>query len=229
MRTAWLLALVLLAAPARARPAYLDVPSKIVLVGATRVGERVPVLVVLPPTGASAEAELGSLRAHVGVGAYVALVPAGVPARPDYDGAFGAYLDAYAARIDADLERALRERPEVDPARIYLAGFSLGGDLAWSLLLREPSRFAGALVIGSGCSAKLSHRTAEALKERDVHVVFVAGDLDPRRAGTARALAAATKAGVTASVIHHDGGHELRADGTLDAAFTALFRPTTRP
>jgi predicted esterase len=220
-----LLILVLVAvavAPARsrARLAYLDVPAAIVRVGGASVA-RLPLLIVLPPTGTAAAAEYGSFAPHVKLADYAVILPAGVPARADYAD-FHDYVSAFEVRIDADVRRARAQLP-IDETRVYLAGFSLGGDLAWAMLVRHPERYRGALVLGSGCSVSLSRRAAAALRERDARVVLGVGDDDTRRAGMARAEADAHAAAISTRRLRYAGGHALPVDAVLDDAFRALF------
>ncbi len=59
-------------------------------------------------------------------------------------------------------------RYPVDEKRIFLGGYSMGGDLSWALALRRPQRYAGALVMGSRCSwrAPESMKTLAKLQRR---------------------------------------------------------------
>lgn len=57
-------------------------------------------------------------------------------------------------RLVADL----RERPGVDPARVYVTGLSMGGFGAWDLALRRPEWVAALLPLCGGADPHLAHR-----------------------------------------------------------------------
>ena len=200
---------------------YLDVPATLRVVGSAPAGERLPLLIVLPATGASAADVYAALAPHVGLPAYVAMLPAGVPARRDYSYDFDGYVRRYERRVEKDLEAA-RARGDIDEASIYVAGFSLGGDLSWAMLARRPDRFRAALIMSSGCSARFTPAAAEVLRRGGKRVVFVVGDGDPRRAGLGRAHTTLEDARVAARMCTFHGGHQLPDTATLSTAFTEL-------
>jgi len=211
-------------------PAYLDEPSRIVPVGHARPGERLPLAIVLPATGASAADVYGAFAPHLGLDAYVAMIPDGVPAREDYSDDFDAYVRHYERRLEQDLARA-RAQNAINDGRVFVVGFSLGGDLAWALLARHPDWFRGALILSSGCSARLSPAAAATLRRRGARVVFAVGDHDPRRSGLARAQKKILDARAATHLFTFHGGHQLPPDpAVLDAAFRELFAasPTSK-
>jgi glyoxylase-like metal-dependent hydrolase (beta-lactamase superfamily II)/poly(3-hydroxybutyrate) depolymerase len=58
------------------------------------------------------------------------------------------------------LKRFVAGRPDIDPDRIYLVGFSSGGTAAWTMLLRNPGLFAAAIPISGNANAFLPDEKA---------------------------------------------------------------------
>jgi glyoxylase-like metal-dependent hydrolase (beta-lactamase superfamily II)/poly(3-hydroxybutyrate) depolymerase len=58
------------------------------------------------------------------------------------------------------LKQFVASRPDVDPDRIYVVGFSMGGTGAWTMLLRNPGLFAAAIPISGNANAFLSDEKA---------------------------------------------------------------------
>ncbi|MBN8613166.1 MAG: hypothetical protein J0L92_21420 [Deltaproteobacteria bacterium] len=191
---------------AQSRPAFFDQPSVIERVGTITEGQRVPLIVLLPPTGGDAR----WVTPPPGIGPCVLLITPGQPARSDYLPAFSRYLDWVEARVMADVERAIAEQP-IDPDRIYLAGFSLGGDVGWGLLTRHPERFRGAVVMGSRSSARPRSSAIETMRSRGVRVAFVMGSADDatRRTGAQRAYESLVRSRITTQRFEHAGAHEM--------------------
>lgn len=191
---------------AQTRPAFFDQPSVIERVGTIAPGQRVPLLVLLPPTGGDAR----WVTPPPSIGPCVLLITPGQPARSDYLPAFSHYLDWVEARVMADVELAIAEQP-IDPERIYLTGFSLGGDVGWGLLTRHPERFRGAVVMGSRSSARPRSSAIETMRTRGVRVAFVMGSADDanRRTGAQRAYESLVRSRITTERFEHGGGHEM--------------------
>jgi predicted esterase len=211
-RTVALLVVCLLAcfastARAQSRPAFFDTPSSVEVVGMVRPQERVPLLVLLPPTGGDARVVMPPPEV---MGPYFVLVTPGVPQRSDYDASFARYLEWTEQRVLADIDRALAEHP-INPDRIYLAGFSLGGDVAWGLLTRHPERFRGAVVMGSRAGATVRSGTLAMMNTRQMRLAFVMGTLDEsqRRRGSQRAREAMERASVACRMLEFPGAHEM--------------------
>src|SRR6476620_8859109 len=116
------------AAHAQERPAYLDQPASLRMVGKAGA-QPVPLVIVLPCTGGSAEEIYEQLRSELPLTNYAVLLPQGAPSAADYRPAFGTFLGWFEARLLADLQQARAHHP-IDPDRVFLVGFSLGGDLA---------------------------------------------------------------------------------------------------
>ncbi len=80
---------------------------------------------------------------------FLLLLPEGRGSAEDHssDG-FSEAIARYEQRLFTDIEQ-IRKEKAID--RVFLSGYSLGGDLSWALLLRNPTYFDGALVMGSRC------------------------------------------------------------------------------
>ncbi|NBF39418.1 MAG: hypothetical protein GVY14_03285, partial [Spirochaetes bacterium] len=70
------------------------------------------------------------------------------------------------------------ENYSADPDRIYLGGYSLGGDLSWALSVRNPELFAGAVIAGSRTSYPVDTATLETLRSRGFRGSFLIGNRD---------------------------------------------------
>jgi len=91
--------------------------------------------------------------------------------------------------IDALLERLVSDGI-ADPARIYVAGISRGALMTWTLLCRQPGRFAAAAALSSGMT---SVHPASCTPSRLIPILAVAGTADSvqpydGRAGSPRLL-----------------------------------------
>jgi predicted esterase len=101
--------------------------------------------------------------------------------------AWSGTIDRYEREVRADL-RALTARLRVDTTRFVVAGFSLGGDLAWALTLRNPDLLHGAIVMASRATYRPAPGLVPAL--RDVRFFLTMGSADdPTRRRLARAAA----------------------------------------
>jgi len=101
--------------------------------------------------------------------------------------AWSSTIDRYEREVRADL-RAVARRLRVDPTRFVVAGFSLGGDLAWALTLRNPDLLRGAIVMASRATYRPVPALVPAL--RDARFFLTMGGVDdPTRRRLARAAA----------------------------------------
>lgn len=216
-------------AHAQERPAFFDEPSRLVVVGHPTPGQRYPLLVAFPPTGYPAQWTVDAVSSAIPLETYVLMVTPGAPQRSEYSPAFARYLDWTAERVRADLETALATQP-VDRDRVYAFGFSLGGDISWGLVAREPTLFRGAVVMGSRSTARGHGDATRLLRARHVRVAFLMGDEDDasRRSGIASAEAWARSHGVTTRMFSFHGDHEIPPLDRVRAAF-AMVLDTTSP
>ena len=67
----------------------------------------------------------------------------------------------------------------IDPERIALGGFSMGGDLSWALALRNPQTFRGAVIMGSRCTWREPGGPSK-LRDQGARVAFFMGSDDQR-------------------------------------------------
>ena len=150
-----------------------------------------PTIIALHGWGASAH-DLFGLAPHLHGGRALVICPQGpveVPVGPGMSGygwfpiTMGAPPDPAAFRAAADqlaefLAAAERRYP-VDPRRTLVMGFSQGGVMAYDLVLREPTRFAGLV----GMSTWLPNDLANGIEVRDelaqLPVMVTHGTRDP--------------------------------------------------
>ncbi|MEK6768926.1 MAG: alpha/beta fold hydrolase [Gemmatimonadota bacterium] len=126
-----------------------------------------------------------------GEGGYVVVLAPGIGSPGEYSSgeAWAATIARYERRVLDDLD-AYITRYRLDPERIVLGGFSMGGDLAWAISLRNPDRFRGAIVMGSRASYRLRAVEMTALARRQPRYYFALGTQeDPERLAGARAAA----------------------------------------
>lgn len=105
------------------------------------------------------------------------------------------------------LDETARQLP-LDRERIVLAGHSMGGDMAWALMQRQPDRYAGAIIMGSRCNWR-QFGSPEKLAERAVRVAFSVGEKERevRRRGAQLARGLLEKFGVPVRWDDVPGGH----------------------
>lgn len=210
---------------AQTRPAWFDTPATIRVIGTPHSGERLPLLIVLPPTGDSATNVFAAIAPRIALERYVVMLPEGVPARSDYARDFDRFLGWFDARLTADIATA-RTRYPIDPQRIVVIGFSLGGDLAWALIGRHADLYRGAFVMGSHCASPVGARALSTLRASDARVVLAIGTLDnPSRVhGLTNAFERLQHAHVASQMFRFPGAHELPTDpDAVSRAFHYLF------
>lgn len=182
-------------------------PGTIVLPPRYDPARAYPVVVLLPFTNGNAELLLyeysGDQRSaeRLLIGRATPLGPTGAPQREfiviltagtgsPFDYATGddwwRTILRYEARVRRDVA-ALAAAHRIDTTRVVLAGFSLGGDLAWALAVRDPARIRGAVVMGSRASYRARPADHQALARRGARFFFTIGAAeDPARLAGAR-------------------------------------------
>ncbi len=196
---------------AEAKPVYLDRRAEVVLpVGYNRTTEY-PVFVVLPPTGL----EAARVAQYLGLDPqrqedFILILPAGRPTRDDYLPDFTSFVEWYEKRVLEELDSVL-ENYSADPQRVYLGGYSLGGDLSWALSVRNPKLFAGAVIAGSRTSYPVETAALETLRSRDFRASFLIGDReDPARYdGINRSRSAFEETGIEHQYREYSGAHQI--------------------
>ena len=139
---------------------------------------RYPLVVMLPASNGSAEA---MHRSYPDVGNAIVLLAAGTGTPADYatNEQWARTIARYEGQLLNDLG-ALASWGYADPDRIVLAGFSMGGDLAWALSLRNPELVRGAIVMGSRMSYRGSAADHESLRSRGARFYVIMGDQEDR-------------------------------------------------
>ena len=215
-----------------------------------------PVVEILPATGSTAAALLQIYLSRVGLGRLYAdpperqlaalrpyLFPAsgaagrgciivlvqGRGSADDYRTAqaWARTIARYERQVLADL-RAVAAARRVDTARLALAGFSLGGDLAWAITLRNPRFLHGAIVMASRASYRPEPAAVNVMVARGDRFFLTMGDEDDRtRQRLARAAAQALdRWGVTNRFTLIPGaGHEPAPPETFAQALEFVFAP----
>jgi phospholipase/carboxylesterase len=150
----------------------------------------------------------------------------------------GAPPDVAAFRRGADalrafLDRAMETYP-IDPRRLVAMGFSQGGAMAYDLVLRDPSRFAGAAALSSWFPTELAATIPPHSEHEGLPVLVVHGTQDQLIAiDRARESRESVRGyGVALTYREFDMGHEIRPDALRllvqwldDKAFAPRARP----
>lgn len=215
-------------AVAQVRPAFFDQASEVRVIGGDPApGERLPVVVFLAATNGTSAGQLQWLGRAVPFPRYIAVLPPGQPTTAHYLPRFGSYVGWMEERLDTDLT-ALRARLPVDAERIYLCGFSLGGDTSWALLARRPELYRGAVVLSARSSARPRGNALDTMRARGIRVAFAIGqqDSETRRSGIARTHQSMVSARVPTRLDYYPGEHTLPSDPAL---LTTLFNFVMAP
>jgi pimeloyl-ACP methyl ester carboxylesterase len=143
-----------------------------------------PVIVMLPASNGRADA---MLRSYPNTDEWVVVLSAGLGSTEDYRTSriWEQTIERYEWQLRADLD--LLAVAHVDTSRVFLAGFSMGGDLAWALSVRNASRVKGAVVMGSRMSYRGPPGDVRDLAARGLRMSVVMGrDEDRTRMAGAR-------------------------------------------
>lgn len=95
-------------------------------------------------------------------------------------------MDEYEGYVRQDLMPVV-EKYAIDPEQLAIGGFSLGGDLSWTLSLRNPDLFSGAIVMGSMSNYR-DAQNARVLAQNDFRYFMVMGGYDGNRGSMYDAL-----------------------------------------
>lgn len=194
---------------AQTRSSALDTPSRIVLPEDYSADSVFPVVVFLPYTNGDSEEQARAFGFRPGehTGSVIVLPP-GRFSTDDYLPDFLRFVDWYEERLLADLEE-LEQSHSIDTARIVLAGYSLGGDLAWALSVRNPRLFAGAVVGGSRSSYPAGGGVLQQLAGNAFRGAFLIGERDSPQRFDGLNLARARLEDAGAEVLYREypGGH----------------------
>ncbi|MDH4120344.1 MAG: alpha/beta hydrolase [Deltaproteobacteria bacterium] len=106
---------------------------------------------------------------------FVIMLPYGKGSTAEHSPAgFAAAIRRYESRILGGIQKG-KKRMGLKPSKIVLAGHSLGGDLTWAMVLRNPKRFTGAFISGSRTSYWEDQRI-EILAQRKFRIEFNMGE-----------------------------------------------------
>jgi pimeloyl-ACP methyl ester carboxylesterase len=210
---------------------YLERRADVVLpVGYNRTSEY-PVFVVLPPTGL----EAAQVAQYLGLDPqrqedFILILPAGRPARSEYLPDFPTFVEWYEERVLAELGSVL-ENYSADPERVYLGGYSLGGDLSWALSVRNPELFAGAVIAGSRTSYPVEAATLETLREHDFRASFLIGDRESpaRYDGINRSRTAFANTGIEHRYREYRGAHVIPPPAVFQDEIVYVTQVTSLP
>lgn len=138
--------------------------------------------------------------------------------------AWSATITRYEREVRGDL-RALAAQRRVDATRFVVAGFSLGGDLAWALTLRNPGLLRGAIVMASRATYRPASADLPTLRDARFFLTMGSDD-DPTRRRLARAAAdLLDRSGIEHRFIVIPGvAHEPAPLATFAAALDFVFR-----
>jgi predicted esterase len=84
------------------------------------------------------------------------------------------------ARFDAQLKKDLilvEKKYSIDKSKLYLTGFSLGGDLSWAISQKNPGMFKGAVVAGTRCGYR-ANSGFTSQKKNDFKIYLATGQLE---------------------------------------------------
>lgn len=171
---------------------------------------RWPAVVFLPSTGRTAP---NMYRTYAGLhqarGNFVAVLPPGTTDADGYsDGeAFADTVRRWSSQVGTSIAEAVGSF-SVAPSRVVVAGFSLGGDLAWALPLVAPRRYAGSIVMGSRCGWRQPESLGRLHAERfRAALLYGREEASARAGGMAAAGNLLADSGIAYRLASYDGGH----------------------
>lgn len=101
----------------------------------------------------------------------------GIPRDYSTADGFAKMVEGYERRV-LSAYAALTSTYRVDTARVFLTGFSIGGDVSWAVALRNPSKIRGAILQSSRASARAQSSAYSALLSGKARFAFAIGDKD---------------------------------------------------
>ncbi len=216
---------------AQVRPAYFDQPAEVVLPAGYSSQRIYPVFVVLPPTGARAS----HMARRMGLDPerqreFILVFPAGRPHRTEYLPDFIRFVEWYEERLFADLDRVF-DTYGANPSEVYLGGYSLGGDLSWALVARNPDRFAGAVMAGTRASYPVTEAGLQRMRESGFRGAFLIGSREDRARyeGINYVRRSLQEAGVANRYAEYPGGHVMPPTGRLQTKIAYVAGIETLP
>jgi pimeloyl-ACP methyl ester carboxylesterase len=215
---------------AQSRQPYFDRQSAVILPDGYDPAFAYPVIVSLPWTGGTAEEFFQYYyRNFAGVDA-ILMFPPGRPERNHYLPDFLSFVGWYDRRVLDDLENLIA-RYSVNVGAIYLMGYSLGGDLGWALINRNPRLFRGAAMFGTRSSYPVNGEYLAELARRGARGYFGIGDREiPARADGIRAAYRRFRdAGIAVDLVEYPGAHVNPPANLVGSALSFLRLPGPVP
>lgn len=165
--------------------------TTVILPPGYRAERQYPALVLMPYTDRTAlhMFNWGIYEAYhqKGSGDFIIIMPPGQGSSANWSGwGWEAFVEEYEAYVQQNLN-SLVEKYNVDPSQLVVGGFSLGGDLSWTLSLRNPDLFRGAIVLGA-MSTYRDEGNAQRLANRGFRYYMVMGSYDGNRSAMYSAL-----------------------------------------
>jgi len=165
--------------------------TTVILPPGYEAGRRYPALVLMPYTNRSAlhMFNWGIYDAYHqrSENAFVIIMPPGQGSSANWSGSgWESFVNRYEAYVQQDLD-PIAAKYNVDPNQMVIGGFSLGGDLSWTLSLRNPGLFSGAIVMGSMSNYR-NAQNAQLLSDRDFRYFMVMGGYDGNKGAMYNAL-----------------------------------------
>lgn len=165
--------------------------TKVILPPGYRPDRFYPALVLMPYTDRSAlhMFNWGIYEAYQRrqENSFVVIMPPGQGSSANWSGdGWEAFVSEYETYVQRSLG-PIAEKYSVDLSRMVVGGFSLGGDLSWTLSLRNPGIFSGAIVMGS-VSTYRDAQNARQLADYDFRYFMVMGGYDGNRGAMYDAL-----------------------------------------
>ncbi len=169
-----------------------------------------PLVVALHGFGSSAADEKDTWReAAASIGA-ILLTPQGTNQRgSSYN--WGDNLDEIEENIMSAIDDVM-DKQKIDKKKIVIAGFSQGGWLAYSLALRNPDTFCGAIPVCGLCKESESAFDEDAVKNLRVCILYGSDDEDEILDSNKKAAEKFKQSGAKVSVKAYDGGHAYPSD-----------------
>ena len=107
----------------------------------------------------------------------ILVMVSGNTSKLDHDAlGFASAVVRFDAQIKKDLA-VLEKKYSIDKSRLYLTGFSLGGDLSWAISQKNHGMFKGAVVAGTRCGYR-STIGFEIQKKNDFKIYIASGQLE---------------------------------------------------
>jgi len=194
--------------------------------GTIESGANYPVLIFLPFTDGSASNLLDYYIDQLSEKPCYIVVPPGTGSEADYDWeGFSAAIDRYEKYIDEALS-SLRRTDGRNIGKVFLAGYSLGGDLAWAISVRNPGDFDGSVLMGTRCGYPVDEEILARLENHGYRAVFTCGyqERQDRRDGMVAARERFTEAGILSRFSNVPGGHVPAEPTFFMNSLNYLFR-----